>query len=131
MIKMKGVTHFTIPVKDLKRSREFYCDTLGFEFVQENPHMVFCRCQDDYFVLTHSEKPVDSNPGDRHDIHTAFYVDSDEYDRALEYLAENGIRVFKNEERHGDAVFTGRSAYFHDRDRNVLELHDSDKGLSK
>lgn len=127
MIKMKGLTHFTIPVKDLKRSKEFYCETLGFDFVRQNPHMVFCRCQDDYFVLTYSEKPVDPNPGDAHDIHTAFYVDSDEYDRALVYLKDNGIRVFMDEERHGDATFTGRSAYFHDPDRNVIELHDSDK----
>jgi len=129
MIKMKGLTHFTIPVKDLKRSKAFYCDTLGFEFVQENAHMVFCRCQKDNFVLTYSEKPVDPNPGDKHEIHTAFYVDPDEYDRALGFLAENGIEVFKDEERHGNAVFTGRSAYFHDPDRNVLELHDSDKGI--
>ncbi len=128
MIKMKGLTHFTIPVTDLRKSRDFYIDTLGFEFVRDNPHMVFCKCQNDFFVLTHSEKPVDPNPGDSHDIHTAFYVDSDEYDRALDYLAGKGIRVFKSEERHGDATFTGRSAYFHDPDRNVIELLDSDKG---
>jgi len=127
MIKMKGLTHFTIPVKDLKKSKEFYCDTLGFDLVRENPHMVFCKCQDDYFVLTYSENAVDPNPGDSHDIHTAFYVDADEYDRALVYLKENDIRVFKDEERHGDATFTGRSAYFHDPDRNVIELLDSDK----
>ena len=127
MIKMKGLTHFTIPVKDLKKSKKFYCETLGFDLVRENPHMVFCKCQDDYFVLTYSENPVDPNPGDSHEIHTAFYVDSDEYDRALVYLKENDIRVFKDEERHGDATFTGRSAYFHDPDRNVIELLDSDK----
>lgn len=127
MIKMKGLTHFTIPVKDLKKSKEFYCETLGFDLVRENPHMVFCKCQEDYFVLTYSENAVDPNPGDSHDIHTAFYVDADEYDRALVYLKENDIRVFKDEERHGDATFTGRSAYFHDPDRNVIELLDSDK----
>jgi catechol 2,3-dioxygenase-like lactoylglutathione lyase family enzyme len=124
---MKGLTHFTIPVKDLNRSKTFYCDTLGFDLVRENPHMVFCKCQDDYFVLTYSENAIDPNPGDSHEIHTAFYVDSDEYDRALVYLKENDIRVFKDEERHGDATFTGRSAYFHDPDRNVIELLDSDK----
>ncbi|MBT5048968.1 MAG: VOC family protein [Rhodospirillaceae bacterium] len=127
MIKMKGLTHFTIPVKDLKKSKAFYCETLGFDLVRENPHMVFCKCQDDYFVLTYSENPVDPNPGDSHDIHTAFYVDSDEYDRALVYLKENDINVFKDEIRQGDATFTGRSAYFHDPDRNVIELLDSDK----
>ena len=127
MINMKGLTHFTIPVTDLQRSKEFYVDTLGFKFERKNRHMVFVSCQDDFFVLTESENPIDPNQGDKHEIHTAFYVDSDEYDRAIDYLAEKGIRIIKKEERHGDASFTGRSLYFHDPDRNVLELHDSDK----
>lgn len=127
MIKMKGLTHFTIPVKDLKRSKEFYVNTLGFDFVRENPHMVFVKNQDDYFVLTYSKKPVDPNPDDENDIHTAFYVDPDEYDRAKEFLKSKGVKIILDEERHGDATFTGRSLYFHDPDRNVLELHDSDK----
>ena len=127
MINMKGLTHFTIPVSDLKRSKEFYVDMLGFKFERENPHMVFCSCEGDYFVLTLSEKPIDPNPGDDHEIHTAFYVDADEYDRAIDFLKEKDVRIIKDEERHGDATFTGRSVYFHDPDRNVLELHDSDK----
>ena len=122
MIDMKGLTHFTIPVTDLKRAKDFYVNTIGFELVRENPHMVFCSC---------NEKPVDPNPGDEHDIHTAFYVDPEEYDRAKAYLKEKGIKIIKEEERHGDATFTGRSIYFHDPDRNVLELHDSDKGYHK
>lgn len=130
MINMKGLVHFTIPVTDTKRAKAFYVDLLGFEFVRENPHMVFCKNQGDYFVLTHSKKPVDPNPGDEHDIHTAFYVDPDEFDRAIAYLRDKGVHVFKEEERHGDATFTGRSAYFHDPDRNVIELLDSDKGYS-
>ena len=128
MINMKGLTHFTIPVTDLERSKEFYVDTLGFKFERQNKHMVFCSCEDDFFVLTLSETPIDPNKGDNHDIHTAFYVDADEYDRALDFLKQKDIHIIKDEERHGDATFTGRSVYFHDPDRNVLELHDSDKG---
>ncbi len=127
MIKMKGLTHFTIPVTDLKRSKDFYVNTLGFDYVRENRHMVFVKNQDDYFVLTHSKKPVDPNPDEETDIHTAFYVDPEEYDRAKEYLASKGVKILADEERHGDAAFTGRSLYFHDPDRNVIELHDSDK----
>lgn len=127
MIKMKGLTHFTIPVTDLKRSKDFYINTIGFDFVRENKHMVFCKNQDDYFVLTYSKNKVDPNPGDENDIHTAFYVDPDEYDRAKEYLASKGVKIILDEERHGDATFTGRSLYFLDPDRNVIELHDSDK----
>ncbi|MCZ6720947.1 MAG: VOC family protein, partial [Proteobacteria bacterium] len=83
MINMKGLTHFTIPVTDLQRSKEFYVDTLGFKFERENKHMVFVSCEDDFFVLTESENPIDPNQGDKHEIHTAFYVDADEYDRAI------------------------------------------------
>lgn len=126
MIKTKGLVHFTIPVTDMQKSRSFYCDLLGFDLVDENNHMIFCKSQDDHFVLTHSEQPVDPNKGDKHEIHHAFYVGSDEYDRSLAYLSGKGIKVFKEEKRE-KGVFTGRSAYFHDPDRNVIELLDSDK----
>lgn len=126
MIKTKGMVHFTIPVTDMQKAKGFYCDLLGFEVVGQNDHMIFCKSQDDHFVLTHSEKPVDPNRDDKHEIHHAFYVDPDEYDRSLGYLEGKGIRVFKEEKRE-KGVFTGRSAYFHDPDRNVIELLDSDK----
>lgn len=126
MIKTKGMVHFTIPVTDMQRAKAFYCDLLGFEIVGENNHMIFCKSQSDHFVLTHSEQPVDPNKGDKHEIHHAFYVDPDEYDRSLAYLASKGIKVFKEEKRE-NGVFTGRSAYFHDPDCNVIELLNSNK----
>lgn len=95
MIKTKGLVHFTIPVTDMQKAKKFYCDLLGFEVVGENNHMIFCKSQDDRFVLTHSEQPVDPNKGDKHEIHHAFYVDPDEYDRSMKFLAKNGIKVFK------------------------------------
>ena len=36
MIKTKGVLHVTIPVSDLARSRSFYTDVLGLQFVAES-----------------------------------------------------------------------------------------------
>ena len=126
MIKTKGVVHFTIPVTDMQKAKTFYCDLLGFAVVGQNDHMIFCESQGDRFVLTHSEQPVDPNKGDRHEIHHAFYVDPDEYDRSLKFLAGKGVRVFKEEKRE-KGMFTGRSAYFHDPDRNVIELLDSNK----
>ena len=88
MLKTQKLVHFTIPVKDLDRSEKFYTDILGFQKVRRNPHMVFMRSGQDHFVLTHSEKPIDPNPGDNHEIHTAFLVDPAEYDRAM--LAAHG-----------------------------------------
>ena len=69
MIKSHGVLHFTIPVKDLDRSEKFYKEIFGFDRIRRNDHMVFMRAGNDNFVLTYSEKPIDPNPENRHEIH--------------------------------------------------------------
>ena len=121
MIKTDGVLHFTSPVKDLDRSENFYTEILGLTKVRRNSHMVFMRDGADYFVLTHSENPIEPNKGDKHDIHSAFKVTAAEYERAKSFLASKDIAIFKEEDRH-HGTFRGRSAYFHDPDRNVIEL---------
>jgi catechol 2,3-dioxygenase-like lactoylglutathione lyase family enzyme len=127
MLKTQGVVHFTIPVKDLDRAERFYTEVMGMERLRRTGHMVFMRAGTDCFVLAYSENPIDPNPGDAHEIHHAFRVSAAEYDRAKTYLAERGVRIFKEEERHS-GTFHGRSAYFHDPDRNVLEIIDLVRG---
>ncbi len=122
MLKTEGVLHFTIPVKDLDRSEAFYTTILGMERVRRTDHMVFLRAAGkDCFVLTYSEKPIDPNPAGRHEIHSAFRLSSEEYDRAKTFLASQGIEIFKEEDRRS-GTFQGRSAYFLDPDRNVIEI---------
>ena len=50
-----------------------------------------------------------------------------EYVRAKAFLAEKGIRIIKEEDRR-TGTFQGHSAYFHDPDRNVLEIIDLVRG---
>jgi catechol 2,3-dioxygenase-like lactoylglutathione lyase family enzyme len=127
MLKTHGVLHFTIPVKDLDRSEKFYTEIMGMEKMRRNNHMVFLRAGADCFVLTFSENPIDPNRGDAHDIHHAFRVTAQEYDRAKTFLSSKGVPIFKEENRsHG--TFQGRSAYFHDPDRNVIEIMDLVRG---
>jgi catechol 2,3-dioxygenase-like lactoylglutathione lyase family enzyme len=128
MLKTEGVLHFTIPVKDLDRSEKFYTEILGMEKVRRTGHMVFLRAAGrDNFVLTYSEKPIDPNPIGRHEIHSAFRLSAQEYDRAKSFLASQGIEIFKEENR-GSGTFQGRSAYFLDPDRNVIEIMDLVRG---
>ena len=127
MIKTHGVLHFTIPVKDLDRSEKFYSEILGMQRVRRNDHMGFMCSGNDNFGLTYSEKPIDPNPEDAHDMHSAFRVTPEEYDRAKKFLAEKGIPIVKEEDRR-KGTFQGRSAYFHDPDRNVIELMDLVRG---
>ena len=127
MIKSHGLLHFTIPVKDLDRSEKFYKEIFGFDRIRRNDHMVFMACGNDNFVLTYSENPIDPNREDKHDIHTAFRVTPEEYDQAKKFLAEKGIAIIKEEDRQ-KGTFQGRSAYFHDPDRNVIEIMDLHRG---
>ena len=123
MLKVEGVLHFTIPVKDLDRSERFYTDTLGFEKIGRNDRIVFLRAGEDYFNLTYSENPITTNVGNRHEIHSAFRVTPRAYDEALRILPAQGVEIFKQEDRRV-GVFVGRSAYIRDPDSNVIELID-------
>ena len=127
MLNLTEVVHFTIPVKDLDKAESFYVKLLGLERVRRTGHMLFLRCGQTSFVCTLSENPIDPNVGDKHEIHTAFLVTSEEYDRAKTALPAHNVRIFKEEDR-GTGTFHGRSAYFHDPDRNVIEIIDLHKG---
>ena len=121
MIRTKGILHVTIPVSDPARSRAFYTDVLGLEFLaqvpKDNPHFVFLKSGPDYVVLGR-----DSSRGRFSDIiHHAFMVDGDAYDATVAELKAKGVDVFREDERN-EGIFTGRSAYFHDPDNNALEV---------
>jgi catechol 2,3-dioxygenase-like lactoylglutathione lyase family enzyme len=85
--------------------------------------LVFLRAGEDYFNLTYSENPITTNVGDRHEIHSAFLMTPRGYDEALRILPEQGVEIFKQEDRRA-GVFVGRSAYIRDPDNNVIELID-------
>ena len=123
MIETKGVVHFTISVSDPDRSEEFYRNVLGLKVVQKVPSvgMVFLMSGDDYVILTRSKTPIDPNPGKEFFVHHAFRIDVDKYEQAIAHLKKNGVEPFFEEDRR-EGIFVGRQAYFHDPDRNVLEI---------
>ncbi len=121
MIRTQGILHVTIPVGDLGRSRAFYTEVLGLEFVaqapKDDPHFVFLKSGADYVVLGR-----EVSRGRFSDIiHHAFMVDGDAFDATVAELKAKGVDVFREDERK-EGVFTGRSAYFHDPDGNALEV---------
>jgi len=121
MIRTQGILHVTIPVSNLERSRAFYTEILGLEFVaqapKENPHFVFLKTGPDYVILGREA----SRERFSDIIHHAFMVDGDAYDATVAELKAKGVDVFREDERT-EGVFTGRSAYFHDPDGNALEV---------
>ena len=123
MLKTEGVLHFTIPVKNLDHSEQFYREELGFTKIGRTDRIVFMRAGDDYFNLTYSENPITQNAAGRHEIHSAFRVTPQVYEQVVRELPEKGVEIFKQEDRKV-GVFVGRSAYIRDPDGNVIEFID-------
>lgn len=125
MLNLKGLVHFTIPVTDARKSAEFYKNVLGMKEIMHvvPAGMVFLRCGKDYLILTETKKPLCVYENDDNALHHAFAVESEDFDKSVEYLQSKGVRVIHQDERN-EGVFVGRSAYFHDPDRNVLEIID-------
>lgn len=118
-MEIKGSVHFSIGATDLDKSQEFYVDKLGFELVSRVKRYIFLRANKDYFAVAQSHVPVNPNPGEEHNVHHAFLVDS--YEETKEYLESKGIQVFREDERDF-GPFAGHSMYIHDPDRNVIEF---------
>lgn len=125
MINTIGVMHFTIPVSDMERSKKFYTEILGLETVLETPdgEMLFLKSGEDHVILGLSQTLINPNEDDFTIVHHAFMVEPEDYDKSLDFLERNGVKILRSELRD-KGVFTGRQCYFHDPDRNVLELID-------
>tara|TARA_B100000700_G_scaffold330886_1_gene459776 strand:+ start:24002 stop:24484 length:483 start_codon:yes stop_codon:yes gene_type:complete len=123
IIETNGIVHFTISVTDPEVSEKFYRKVLGLETVQVIPPigMVFMRSGEDFVILTKSKTPVEPNPGDEFFVHHAFRVDVDKYEQAKRHLAEHGVDLIFEEDRH-EGIFHGKQCYFHDPDRNAIEI---------
>jgi len=123
MIKTKGVVHFTIPVTDTNRSRDFYCRWLGMTVLRDLPGrgMVFLDSGGDCVILAKVDKPI-SIAGER-DVHHSFLVAHEDYASALAELKAGGVKFLYDEDRQ-DGVIDGPRAYFEDPDGNVLEIID-------
>lgn len=123
MIKTKGLVHFTIPVTDTARSREFYCKRLGMKLLRDTGDrgMVFLDSGGDCVILAKVDKPI-STAG-AHDVHHSFLVAHEDYAAALDELRAGGVKFLYDEDRR-DGVVDGPRAYFEDPDGNVLEIID-------
>jgi len=122
MVKTQGVVHFSLPVADLERSAKFYSELLGMKIVQTTPRMVFLKCGGDYFILA-KDTPVKYDSPEGTPVHHAFKVAAEDFEPAVEFLKQSGVKIFHVEDRR-DGVFWGRQAYFLDPDGNKLEIHD-------
>jgi catechol 2,3-dioxygenase-like lactoylglutathione lyase family enzyme len=128
MPNVAGVLEVSLYVDDVERSSEFYCDLFEFKILSSDDR--HCALSvDGRQVLQLFRKGATSEPfetrggaipshGGNGEIHLAFSIADTEWDSWQTALKGEGIAV----ESEVTWLAGGRSMYFRDPDRNLIEL---------
>ena len=112
-MRVEGIQHMNLNVRDVARARRFYEDVLGFELSFAKGDTVWLEAGGDLLGLSLGEPPRE-NPN-----HWGFQVRSRQaVDAWCEHLKSKEIPIDKGPYDRSD----GRGIYFRDPDGYVLEI---------
>ena len=125
VLKIEGVTHWSIPVNDLNEAEEFYGELLGLEPKGRlgNSVMSCFNVGDHNILLCERSSAMDGSLADNGGAHHSFTVSPEIFDAACKEFRQRGIRIDHLTYR-AQGFFTGRELYFFDPSGNRLELRD-------
>jgi catechol 2,3-dioxygenase-like lactoylglutathione lyase family enzyme len=125
MVEIKAVAHFSIPVSDITRSKQFYTEIVGCKHLSTTPggQMSFLDAAGTCLILVKRDPPINPVREDHGGVHHSFAIAHDAYEAALDHLRTHGVEITFEEDRQG-GVLNGPRAYFHDPDDTVLEFID-------
>jgi catechol-2,3-dioxygenase len=124
--RLSGVLETVLYFTDQQRTAEFYENVLGMRLLDREPgRSLFYRAGDSVVLLFDAEETAKGGKLPPHgatgSIHTCFLVPADDYQSWKVHLGRHGVRVFNEIEWQ-----RGRSFYFDDPERNLLEIADAD-----
>jgi catechol-2,3-dioxygenase len=122
-MQIKELGHVVLYVSDLKRSADFYRDTLGFKEIVRTPNMAMFssgRTHHELLLIEIGGEPRSSQRFEPGLYHIGFKIgDSpDDAKRVFRELIEKGVHIVGT----GDHTIT-QSIYILDPDGNELELY--------
>lgn len=113
-IKVTGIDHVVLHVKDLARSKKFYIELLGMEVEHESSWQLFLKCGNQGVALFEVEDGSKIHGGNEVN-HMALRLKSGEHEKVKAVLEEAGCEVSG---RRGDP----QCIYFSDPDGHRLQL---------
>jgi catechol 2,3-dioxygenase-like lactoylglutathione lyase family enzyme len=124
-IKTGGLCHVAIDVSDLGRSVQFYTDMFDMKVIGRSERIAHLKSAGapDSFFLFQADGPVSPRGCGLKHFHFGFKIDESNFDRALDYISKNNIRVHQNPDRA-----PGRFVYIEDPDGYVIQLEPGDCG---
>jgi len=80
MVAIKAVAHFSIPVSDVPKSRQFYTEVVGCRHLSTTPNgqMVFLDAAGTCLILIKRDAPINPVHDNHGGVHHAFAVAHDE-----------------------------------------------------
>jgi len=125
LLKIEGVTHWSIPVNNLEESEKFYGDLLGLIPAGRlgNSGMSCFNVADHSILLCARKQPVEKPSEVDHLVHHSFTVSPKTFMEACRVFHEKRIPIIELIYR-ARGHFTGRELYFFDPSGNRLELRD-------
>ncbi len=125
-MRLKGIHHIALNVKDLDRAEKFYTDILGFQVTHRfNKGLNHLMLETGNAAIALFETPqlevkeaMNLLSEDGY-LHLAFESDPADFENIVKELKAKNITITGGPVKRGD----GESIYFNDPDENHLEIH--------
>ncbi len=133
-IKLNGLDHLALNVKDMKRAEEFYTQTLGFSVIhrtETQAGLKHIEVDTGNVAIALFESPdldletAHKTMTDDGYLHFAFGAPYDQFDSIQNSLKEDGVILDGEPRDWGESV----SIYFRDPDGHQLEINFSKLGI--
>ena len=126
MLKLDGVTHWSIPVNDLAESEKFYGEVLGLESKGRlgNSNMSCFAVGGHSILLCQRKEPLLRTPQQDNRLHHAFDISPKMFEQACKLFHRLSVKIAEPIVYRKRGHFTGRELYFLDPSGNMLELRD-------
>jgi extradiol dioxygenase family protein len=127
MLKLDGVTHWSIPVNDLDEAERFYGEVLGLEHKGRlgGSKMSCFEVGGHSILLCQRKEPLNRTAEQDNRLHHAFDVTPDMFEEACKVFERIGVKIAEPIVYRARGHFTGRELYFLDPSGNMLELRDA------
>jgi catechol 2,3-dioxygenase-like lactoylglutathione lyase family enzyme len=125
MVKIEGITHWSIPVNDLEESEKFYQDVLGCEYKGRlgGATMSCVMVGEQPVLLCQRPEPITNGRERDGSAHHSFTVSPASFEEGARTFKQKSVPVVELVYRE-KGFFTGRELYFLDPSGNRLELRD-------
>ncbi len=125
-MKLDGIHHIALNVKDLDRAERFYTEVLGFKvthrFTKGLNHLMLDTGNSAIALFEAPELEVKDAMdllSETGYLHLAFKIHRDRFPAVVDELKKQNVTIDSGPVKRGD----GESVYFNDPDHNHLEIH--------